>query len=190
MAKEEKTPAVEISYRDLRAAVDALNESKLAATVVKIVGIQKNVILKEFKDAVNSIPDNAEGKFPGPPEVLKFYNDLIDAENAFAKANTPTEQKLEQKVEESAKAEKTPKEKKEKTSTGEKKKRTGWKKDSTCDKIHQLIVSAGKDGISLDTAVKAASEFNPKEGYTKAIFSECVREGLAEKKDGKYFPIG
>ena len=128
MAKEEKVPAVEVSYKELRAAVNALNESKLAEPI-KIVGIQKDIILKNFKDVVNSIPDNAEGKFPGPPEVLKFYNDLLDAEEEFAKKNTPPpEQKKEEKekkTEGTAKGE-SPEEKKEKTSTGEKKEGIGY----------------------------------------------------------------
>jgi hypothetical protein len=71
----------------------------------------------------------------------------------------------------------------------DKKVRTGWKAGSTCDKIHQLIISAGDKGISLESAVTKASKFDSREAYTKQIFGECIRYGLATKKDEKYFSV-
>jgi hypothetical protein len=80
------------------------------------------------------------------------------------------------------------KEKIEKKEEG-KKVRTGWKEGSTCDKIHQLIINAGDKGISLESAVTKASKFDSREAYTKQIFGECIRYGLATKKDEKYFSV-
>ena len=82
---------VDVKFADLKKAVTALNESKLLKENIKVVGIDKTTVLKSFMDAVAGIPDNAEGKFPGPPDVLNFYNAVCDAETkAKAKAGVAT----------------------------------------------------------------------------------------------------
>lgn len=110
---------VEIKFKDLREAVAALNETNLIAEKIKLVGSPKEVILQQFMDAMVKIPDDAEGKFPGPKVCLDFYNSILDAEEKAAKesetkpeAETPsTETPIEAKEN---KPVKPPKEKKEK----------------------------------------------------------------------------
>jgi hypothetical protein len=71
---------VEINYKELREAVNSLNNSGLLETPIKLVGIPKETVLKNFMSAVDSIPNNEEDKFPGPEVVLAFYNKVLDEE--------------------------------------------------------------------------------------------------------------
>jgi len=80
-----KAEAVEIKFKDLREAVVALNESGLVKEKIKLVGTDKDTILKAFMKAVGGIDDVA-GKFPGPKVTIEFYNKVIDMEEAQAKA--------------------------------------------------------------------------------------------------------
>lgn len=74
---------VEVKFKDLREAVIALNESGLAPKI-KLIGADKETILKNFMEAMNAIED-VDGKFPGPKAALTFYNAIVDAEEKAAK---------------------------------------------------------------------------------------------------------
>ncbi len=74
---------VKVEFKDLREAVNSLNESGLITEPIKLVGVEKELILKAFMDIVENIPNNAEGKFPGPKVVLDFYNSILDAEESI-----------------------------------------------------------------------------------------------------------
>lgn len=109
-------PTVNIIFKDLRAAIVALNEAKvgdkpLLEKPIKLVGVTKEDILKTFMDTMNAIPDNAEGKFPGPKSALDFYNSILESEekakndtdalaNGPAPKNTPPKQKAPSKEKE------------------------------------------------------------------------------------------
>lgn len=92
----EKKATVEVKFKDLRVAVVALNEAMLGdkklleandLKTIKMVGVTKEAILKDFMDAMDKIEDVDE-KFPGPKESLEFYNTMLDAEEkAVAEAN-------------------------------------------------------------------------------------------------------
>ena len=106
---------VDVKFKDLRAAVDALNKAmigdkKLLEKPIKLVGATKENILKEFLAIVENIPD-VDGKFPGPAESLNFYNAIVEAEEKAKKTVTPEEKAAKPKAE---KAGKTKKEKAEK----------------------------------------------------------------------------
>lgn len=75
---------VEIKFKDLREAVAALNETNLIAEKIKLVGSPKEVILQQFMDVMAKIPDDKEGKFPGPKVSLDYYNLILDAEEKAA----------------------------------------------------------------------------------------------------------
>jgi hypothetical protein len=116
---------VEIQFKDLRVAVAALNESGLIAGKIKLVGSPKETILQQFMKAMTEVPDDAEGKFPGPKAALDFYNLILDAEEkAAAAAETKpeevaseapsTEAPIQTEGNKSVKEPKPPKEKKEK----------------------------------------------------------------------------
>ena len=83
---------VEVKFKDLREAVIALNESGLAPKI-KLIGADKETILKNFMEAMNAIED-VDGKFPGPKAALTFYNAIVDAEEKAAKeAAKPVKEK-------------------------------------------------------------------------------------------------
>ncbi len=113
---------IEIKFKDLREAVSALNESGLIEEKIKLVGAQKEAILQEFMDKMAKIPDDAEGKFPGPKICLDFYNSILDAEETKPEVaetkpdETPSPEggNAPAKENKSAGEKKSPKEKKEK----------------------------------------------------------------------------
>jgi hypothetical protein len=76
--------AIDVKFKELRVAVVALNESKLLKEAIKLVGISKEEIYKQFCKAMDSIPD-VDGKFPGPKEALDFSNKMIELEEAEKK---------------------------------------------------------------------------------------------------------
>lgn len=77
MAKLEK---VEVKFKDLREAVIALNDSGLLPEKIKLVGAEKEAILKAFMDGMGKIED-VDGKFPGPKVALALYNDIVAQED-------------------------------------------------------------------------------------------------------------
>ena len=81
---------IEIQFKDLREAVNALNESGLLKDKIRLVGFSKDEILKNYMDAVDAIPDDANGKFPGPIIVRDFYNKMFDDELAKIEAAKKT----------------------------------------------------------------------------------------------------
>lgn len=190
---------VEIKFKDLREAVAALNETNLIVEKIKLVGSPKEVILQQFMDAMVKIPDDAEGKFPGPKVCLDFYNSILDAEEKAAKESetkpeaetTSTETPIEAKENKPVKPpkekkEKVVKEKKEKVAK-EKKQRTGWKEGSKCNLLHQLINNSEDKGISIEEALIESAKFGASENQTKSVFNECVRYNLAFKKENRFF---
>lgn len=86
-AKEMKEAAVaiDVKFKDLRVAVVALNDSKLLKEKIKIVGVSQAQILKDFRAAIDSIPDGPDGKFPGPKASIDFYNKILDLEEEAKK---------------------------------------------------------------------------------------------------------
>lgn len=81
---------IEIQFKDLREAVAALNETNLIKEKIKLVGQKKEDILQQFMSEMDNIPNDAEGKFPGPKIALDFYNGILDAEEKVAKEKTET----------------------------------------------------------------------------------------------------
>jgi outer membrane biosynthesis protein TonB len=114
-------------------------------------------------DIMAKVPDDAEGKFPGPKACLDFYNSILDAEEKAAKEKT---EEIETKPDSEApsteapvqtkenKPAKPPKEKKEKVVKEEKE-----KKISCTTRIMMIVVD--NSGIS-NGDIKAILE---KEGY-------------------------
>jgi len=112
--------AVDVKFKDLREAVVALNESGLLGEKIKLVGVDKETILKSFMAAMGKIED-VDGKFPGPKAALTLYNDIIDQEEK-AVADKGKDKKAADKADKAPKAPKdkapkapkAPKDKKEK----------------------------------------------------------------------------
>lgn len=91
---------VKLEFKDLREAVIAFNESGLLKEKIKLVGVNKEEILKEFMDTVQNMPDDADGKFPGPAKALEFYNSILDAEEKATKEKkAPTVEETKPEVE-------------------------------------------------------------------------------------------
>ena len=80
---------VDVKFKDLRIAVVALNESGLIKESIRLVGVDRNVINKQFMDAVEGIPDDPEtGKFPKvDPVILEYFNKMLDLEEKVAKGD-------------------------------------------------------------------------------------------------------
>lgn len=84
---------VTIVFKDLRAACVALNEFKIGEVPlipepIKLVGVTKEDVLKKFMENMAAVPDDAEGKFPGPKLALDFYNSVLDAEEKASQGKT------------------------------------------------------------------------------------------------------
>jgi hypothetical protein len=63
----------EIKLKQLAAAVKILNDSGLTKEKIKIIGQEKETIVKAFVEAVKAIPGGADGKHC-PEAVSQFYN--------------------------------------------------------------------------------------------------------------------
>jgi hypothetical protein len=113
--KMEKT--IDVKFKDLRIAVVALNESKLLKDPIKLVGIAKDQILKDFMKAVEAVPDK-DGKFPGPKVALDFYNGVLDLQEAAKKGIAPPKPAAAAKDKAAGKTKAAPKEKKDKALKG------------------------------------------------------------------------
>lgn len=117
-----------IKFKDLRDATVALNDSGFLKGKgpisgilekdlseegkLRLVGVNKEVILSNFMKAIEAIPD-VDGKFPGPKVALDFFNSIVDMESKAAQAEQKAAEKTEKPKKE--KTPKEPKEKKEKT---------------------------------------------------------------------------
>ena len=169
------------------AAVNTLSDDEIPEVVAKFYNelgdeIDAQTLVEKEEVVEEKVVEKKPAKAEKKKEVVeKEVKKPVKKEVAKAK-----ETKKEVVKEKPAKI--VAKEKIEKKEEG-KKVRTGWKEGSTCDKIHQLIINAGDKGISLESAVTKASKFDSREAYTKQIFGECIRYGLATKKDEKYFSV-
>jgi len=120
--------AVEVNFKDLRAAVVDLNKSGLIKKQVVLVGVAKEKIYEDFMAAMDKIEDDPETKeFPKGAEVaLAYFNKMVDEEKKDKKATVEKEKPAKpekekkapkakpEKAEKTGKAEKPAKEKKEK----------------------------------------------------------------------------
>ena len=113
--------AVEVNFKDLRAAVVDLNKSGLIKKQVVLVGVAKEKIYEDFMAAMDKIEDDPETKeFPKGAEVaLAYFNKMVDEEKKEktetvekAKPAKPTKEKPAKAAK--AKAEKPAKPAKEK----------------------------------------------------------------------------
>jgi len=116
--------AVEVNFKDLRAAVVDLNKSGLIKKLIVLVGIAKEKIYEDFMAAMDKIEDDPETKeFPKGAEIaLAYFNKMVDEEKK-AKAETVEKAKPAKPAKEkpakaakakTEKAEKPAKEKKDK----------------------------------------------------------------------------
>jgi len=171
------------------AAVNTLSDEDIPEDVAKFYNelgdeIDAQTLVEKEEIAEEVVVENKPGKAKDKSVVEKEVKKPAKKEVAKAK-----ETKKEAVKEKPAKIVAKGKVEKKEGKAGDKKVRTGWKEGSTCDKIHQLIINAGDKGISLESAVTKASKFDSREAYTKQIFGECIRYGLATKKDEKYFSV-
>lgn len=80
---------LELNFKELRAAVNDLNQSKLIKESIPLVGVEKeeifNLFMKEFAD----IPDDPKtGEFPiGADIALDYYNKMGDLEKKLKDKN-------------------------------------------------------------------------------------------------------
>ena len=74
--------AVEVNFKDLRAAVVDLNKSGLIKKQVVLVGVAKEKIYEDFMAAMDKIEDDPETKeFPKGAEIaLAYFNKMVDEE--------------------------------------------------------------------------------------------------------------
>ena len=71
--------AVEVNFKDLRAAVVDLNKSGLIKKQVVLVGVAKEKIYEDFMAAMDKIEDDPETKeFPKGAEIaLAYFNNIF-----------------------------------------------------------------------------------------------------------------
>ncbi len=159
--------AVEVNFKDLRAAVVDLNKSGLIKKQVVLVGVAKEKIYEDFMAAMDKIEDDPETKeFPKGAEVaLAYFNKMVDEEKKEktetvekAKPAKPTKEKpakaAKAKAEKPAKPakEKKDKPKKEKKEAGPSRKLklyTEWAKSKqklTAEQLHKM-----QSDLSLNT---------------------------------------
>ena len=74
--------AVEVNFKDLRAAVVDLNKSGLIKKQIVLVGVAKEKIYEDFMAAMDKIEDDPETKeFPKGAEIaLAYFNKMVDEE--------------------------------------------------------------------------------------------------------------
>lgn len=159
--------AVEVNFKDLRAAVVDLNKSGLIKKQVVLVGVAKEKIYEDFMAAMDKIEDDPETKeFPKGAEVaLAYFNKMVDEEKKEktemvekAKPAKPAKEKpakaakaKTEKAEKPAK-EKKDKPKKEKKEAGPSRKLklyTEWAKSKqklTAEQLHKM-----QSDLSLNT---------------------------------------
>jgi DNA invertase Pin-like site-specific DNA recombinase len=101
--------AVEVNFKDLRAAVVDLNKSGLIKKQVVLVGVAKEKIYEDFMAAMDKIEDDPETKeFPKGAEIaLAYFNKMVDEEKKEktemvekAKPAKPAKEKKEKPVKE------------------------------------------------------------------------------------------
>jgi outer membrane biosynthesis protein TonB len=108
--------AVEVNFKDLRAAVVDLNKSGLIKKQVVLVGVAKEKIYEDFMAAMDKIEDDPETKeFPKGAEIaLAYFNKMVDEEKKDKKATVEKAKPAKPAKEKPAKAAKAKTEKAEK----------------------------------------------------------------------------
>jgi len=108
--------AVEVNFKDLRAAVVDLNKSGLIKKQVTLVGVAKEKIYEDFMAAMDKIEDDPETKeFPKGAEIaLAYFNKMVDEEKKDKAETVEKEKPAKAAKEKPEKAEKPAKEKKDK----------------------------------------------------------------------------
>jgi len=204
-----KTVVVDVKFKDLRAAVVALDESKLNKdkdgkfVKLKMVGLSKDKILENFMKAVDAIPDDPETrKFPGPPAIISFYNAVIEAEKkakeeaggeaekATAVAKTKVDNKKPDKAPEKKEPVKkaTGKVKEEKKEGGrsetDSRGRRLFKEGTNAGKIQKAVLEAPASGLTYEQIAKSAKiESTNEMSIIKKTVGDLVVRGIAKKDD-------
>lgn len=76
----------EIKFKELSAAVKALNESGCLEEKILTVGVSKEALVEKFLAAIEGIPDNDKGEWTGPEVAGNYYNKIVIAENDIVDA--------------------------------------------------------------------------------------------------------
>jgi|GEM_PF-3010210 len=140
--------AVEVNFKDLRAAVVDLNKSGLIKKQVVLVGVAKEKIYEDFMAAMDKIEDDPETKeFPKGAEIaLAYFNKMVDEEK---KEKTETVEKAKPAKPAKEKKDKPKKEKKEAGPSRKLKLYTEWAKSKqklTAEQLHKM-----QSDLSLNT---------------------------------------
>ena len=94
-----------VDNKELRVQASALNKSGALAEdkiIKKIIGKKRDELVKEFMEAVNSVPEGSEEEKKLPESVINFYNSIFDGQD-------PSEEKQKKIADaKKAKAEKKP----------------------------------------------------------------------------------
>lgn len=140
--------AVEVNFKDLRAAVVDLNKSGLIKKQVVLVGVAKEKIYEDFMAAMDKIEDDPETKeFPKGAEIaLAYFNKMVDEEK---KEKTETVEKAKPAKPAKEKKDKPKKEKKEAGPSRKLKLYTEWAKSEqklTAEQLHKM-----QSDLSLNT---------------------------------------
>lgn len=70
----------EIKFKELSAAVKALNESGCLEEKILTAGVSKEALVEKFLAAVEGIPDNDKGEWTGPEAAGDYYNRIVITE--------------------------------------------------------------------------------------------------------------
>ena len=140
--------AVEVNFKDLRAAVVDLNKSGLIKKQVVLVGVAKEKIYEDFMAAMDKIEDDPETKeFPKGAEIaLAYFNKMVDEEK---KEKTEMVEKAKPAKPAKEKKDKPKKEKKEAGPSRKLKLYTEWAKSKqklTAEQLHKT-----QPDLSLNT---------------------------------------
>jgi hypothetical protein len=88
-------PTEEIRFKDLREAVTALNKSGLLQEEIKLVGLSKEDILKQFMLEVGTIPDVKNANLVISSEIpFKITNEIVIASAFLKPGNTFAENRI------------------------------------------------------------------------------------------------
>lgn len=150
-------PIKEIEMGDLRSAVKALNDSGLLAEKIRVAGVKKEEIVKQFTDNLEALGEKVE--LPAP--VVDFYNILYADEAEDLEPSSDPEPEKEEEPE--------PKEKKEEQPKAERKKETRKPMEKSCYG-HRVGSQAGAlddllyTGATMDEMVKAVGSTRARVG--------------------------
>lgn len=148
---------IEVNFKELRAAVNDLNQSKLLKEAIKLVGVDKDKIYNDFMKAMDKVPDDPKTKqFPTTaPIALAFFNKMVDLEEKGKDTETKDTKKANAKTEKAEKPAKAVKAEKEKKPKAEK----SEKKPGVIAKILEIIKTDGP--ITREDIVKKIVKLFP-----------------------------